>query len=1184
MNCKQSQERAPAHGGWLANNRRFSHQVLFVTSIAFFILLGRSSSAQTTFGTILGTVIDQTGSAVAGATVTLTNLGTSDKRTDQSDSSGNYQFVNLVPGNYSVDFEKTGFNHLKRDLITIVVQAAVRVDTTLQVGDVKQTVTVDTVAPIIETQPGSLGQMVEGKVVQEMPLNGRNILNLVALAPGVVPQGSVSGNPLGNQANGTFTNNTGWGNYQIGGGMANQSAFYLDGVPLNTTYINSPALVPTQDAIQEFRVDSNAVSAEFGRFAGGVVNMATKSGTDQLHGSAYEYIRNKVLNANTFFNNRAHIPTPAFTQNQYGVELGGPVRREKLFFFFSWEGFAFRTGNSITTTVPTAAMRNGDFSDPSLPPIFDPLTTCGLSGTSACPPGRTATRVQFPGNKIPTSRLDPAAAQYMKYYGLPNLPGTINNFATNVSLGGNSRQYNGRIDWNVSENQRVFARYTWWNGTSLPSDPFHTHFGGLNSYFGTQNFVIGDTYTFSPRTVADFRFSYLRGRDGFTPEQVGTNLALFGPAWAALAPQVTLPVAPLASISGVYNFNGTDNRAILNDYSLSSSLIKILGRHTFKFGGEVRRNQWNFAQSSTAAGTFSFDQGFTALNPTNLSAPYGSTTKTGYSVASFYLGNPATGTAASIAFTNSIEWYGGLYFQDTFAVSKKLTVTPGVRWDLPQGFTEVRDRLTVLQPNAIDPLGAVVGLPLTGQLALVNSSAYPNRTQIEGHHKLFAPRVNVAYYANPTTSIRGGYGLSWIPPDMINYNMAPFQSPVNAATTTMVSSIGGTSELLPAATFGNPFPTGLIPPIGHDPSRLGIFEGQSISSPVPTEAYGYAQQWNLEIQQELGSSLMFDIGYAGSKATHLSFLNQQLNQLPDGLLAMGPSLNTQVSNPFYGHITSGLLSNRTVSRAQLLRPHPQFQNFQDTAAQHGGSHWSALETRVVKRFKTGGVLQGSYTWAKLIGNTDTLTSWLENHGVAGVQDWNNLNAEMSRASFDVRNRFVASYVVNLPFGNGQHFWGNAGPLLNRVVGGWSVNGITTLQSGYPLALTTATNVTGSQGGGSRPNVINQNKKLTGAAQSRLSQWFNTAAFAQPAAFTFGNETRTDSSIRDAGIANWDFTIGKAIPITERFNFQFKTELFNLFNRVQFGDPGTQLGSATFGIVSSQLGNPRLIQFSGRLIF
>jgi hypothetical protein len=538
-----------------------------------------------------------------------------------------------------------------------------------------------------------------------------------------------------------------------------------------------------------------------------------------------------------------------------------------------------------------------------------------------------------------------------------------------------------------------------------------------------------------------------------------------------------------------------------------------------------------------------------------------------------------------VANTDARQWYGALYFQDTYAVNRKLTVTGGIRWDWPQGFTEKNDRLTVLQPNATDPLGPAVGLPLTGQLALVNSAAYPDRTQLTGHHKLFAPRVNAAYSPNEKTSVRAGYGLSWIPPDMINYSISPFQSPVNAATTTMSSSVGGTSSLIPAATLQNPFPGGLVPPIGHNPAALSVFEGQSVSSPIPNEPYGYAQQWNLELQQQLASDIAFTLSYAGSKATHLSYSTVQLNQLPDSLLSLGTQLNTQVPNPFYGHVTRGVLSTPTVSQAQLLRPHPQFQNFQDTAGQRGDSHWNALETRVMKRFKSGGVLQGSYTWAKLISNTDTLTSWLENHGTAGVQDWNNLAGEKSLASFDVRNRVVISYVMNLPFGANQRFASKAGPVLNRIIGGWNVNGITILQSGFPLAFTTATNITNSQGGGSRPNLVpGVNRAISGAQQTRVNKWFNTGAFTQAPAFTFGNERRVDSVVRDSGIANWDFTLGKNVPITERFTFEFKTEVFNLFNRVQFGDPNTQFGSSTFGVISSQLGNPRLIQFSGRLVF
>ena len=1194
-------ERTSQQGHILAAKGRVRRLLAYMI-LAVFVIAGQLRvMGQTTFGSILGTVTDQQGAAIPGVTVTLTSLSTQDQLQAQTGSNGNYQFLNLQPSSYSLDFEKSGFNHVKRASVTVAVQAAVRVDSALTVGAVNQTVNVTAEAPIIETQPGALSQLVEGKVVQQMPLNGRNVLNLLTLSPGVIPQGSVVGNPLGNQAGGVYTNNTGFGNYQIGGGMSNESAFYLDGVPLNTTYINSPALVPTQDAIQEFRVDTNAVSAEFGRFAGGVVNLASKAGTNQYHGTAYEYIRNKVLNANTFFNDRNGIPTPAFTQNQYGLAIGGPIRREKIFGFFSWENFSFRTGSSIQNTVLTQAMYTGDFS--ALCPtydstgkctsangtqLYDPLTTCGVSGAPACTGSQTPGRLPFAYNKIPISRLDSATKQYLTYYGAPNRPGTVssaglplNNFATNISLGGNSGQYNARIDWAPSDTQRVFARYSFWSGTSLPADPFHTHFGGLYSYTGSQNFVIGDTHTISPHTIADFRLSYLRGRDGFSPEQLGANLSSFGPAWATLASQVTLDVAPLASVSGLYNFNMVYNRAIMNDYFLSGSLIRILGRHTLKMGGEVRRNEWNFAQTTQAAGTFTFDQGFTS----QLTSSATQVPQTGYSGASFFLGNPASAAVGSVAFTDAIEWYPAAYLQDTFQVSRKLTLTPGVRWEFPEAFTEHNNRLTVLQPNATDPLSQQVGLPLTGQLALVDTPAYPHRQLIENHFDLFSPRVNVAYDVNSKLSVRAGYGISWIPPDMVNYSESPFQSPVNAATTTMVPSVGGTSEIYPNATFGNPFPTGLIPPIGHNPSQLNVFEGQSVISPIPNEHYGYAQQWDLDIQEQLAENLMIEAGYAGSKGSHLSYSTMQLNQIPDTDLAMGAKLNTQVANPFYGYITNGLLSNKTVSQAQLLRPHPQFQGFSDTAAQHGDSHWDALETRVVKRFRTGGVITGSYTWSKLISNTDTLTSWLENHGAAGVQDWNNLHGEKSLATYNVANRLVASYVLDLPFGINHRFFGTVNPAVNRIIGGWAVNGITILQSGYPLAFTTSTNQTASQGGGSRPNVVaGQSKSISGAAQNRLSKWFNTAAFAAPPAFSFGNETRTDNALKDDGVANWDFTLSKNTAITEKVNFEFKTEVFNLFNRVQFGDPGTSVGSATYGVVSSTLGNPRLIQFSGRFSF
>jgi hypothetical protein len=1144
-------------------------------ALAALLLSTGLAPAQTSYGSILGTVTDVTRAAIPGASVVLTNMGTGERKSAPSDASGNFQFVNLLPGMYRLQVESAGFKRQVRESIRVEVESSVRIDAVLEVGDVTEELTVSSETPLLQTQTATLGQTVEGRVVQDMPLNGRNVLNLVALAPGVVPQGSTSGSPLGNQAGGTYTNNTGWGNYQIGGGMSNQSAFYLDGVPLNTVNANSPGLVPVQDAIQEFRVDSNAVSAEFGRFSGGVVNMATKSGTNDIHGSAYEYLRNKVLNANDFFNNRSGVQRNAFTQNQYGAEAGGPIVKDKAFFFFSWENFALRNGRPTLTTVPTAAMRAGDFT--GLPPIYDPYSTCGLQGLSACAPGQ-ATRTPFPQNMIPASRFDSTAKVLMNEWGAPNLPGNVNNFAGNTSLGGNQTQETIRGDYTLKHNHRLFGRFTYWNGTSLPSDPFQKNFGGLNTLYGADDAVAGDTFTVNPTTVLDFRASYLRALHAFRPQQTGTDLSQYGPAWAALASQVTLPEAPLPSVTGFAAFSGVYIQSVSNEYFLSGSATKMIGRHSLKFGGEARRWDWAFVQSNTAAGSFSFNNVFTSANPL-------SPGNTGYAFASYMLGTPSSGSLAGAARVMQQIYYQGYYLTDSYRVTNTLTLNLGVRLDVDGSFSERYDRTVVWQPGATDPLGQQVGMNLKGQLAFVNTPAYPDRHQL-GSSKVFAaPRVGIAWSAAKNTVIRAGYGLSWVSPEQINYSLPPFQSAVNAATTTMVTSANG--GFTPLNTLSNPFPGGLIEPLNNNPAGLTRFEGQSFNAPIPGQPFTSVQQWNFQIQHQFAQGLSLDVGYAGSKATHLAFSVLAINQLPDQYLSQGAALLNPVPNPFYGVLpaSAGALGLPTVTAEQLLRPYPQFLNLGDSAPQRGDSTYHSMQMRLVKRFASGGTVQASYTWSKLISDTDTLTSWLEaGHAVGGLQDPSNLRLEKSLASFDAAHRLVVSYVYDLPVGKGKHFLSGLHGAADKLLSGWGIGGITTFQSGLPLALTTASNLTNSLGGGSRPNVLSSNVAVSGSAQSRLGQWFNTAAYAQPASFTFGSESRTDPVLRAAGINNFDFTVVKHTQITERFRIEFRTEFFNLFNRVQFADPGTSLGSPQFGIVTSAMNLPRLVQLGLRLSF
>src|SRR5216684_273471 len=484
-------------------------------------------SAQTAYGSIAGTVADSSGAAISDAQVTLTNTNTAEKREQQSGTDGLYAFVNLLPGRYRVDVEKTGFKRVSRPEVIVEVGQVVRIDLALQVGEVTQTIEVTGETPQLQSETSSMGQVVEERKANELPLNGRNVFNLITLAPAVIPQGSSGGTPVG-------VNPFGWGNYQVNGSFGNESAEYLDGQPLNIGYINLPVVIPTQDSIQEFKVQTSNLGADWGKFSGGVINLSTKSGTNGLHGEAYEYLRNKVLNANDFFLNKAGQKRPPFTQNQFGANAGGPLviphydGRDKTFWFFSWEGFRLRTGSAFTTTVPTPAERSGDFSAITTP-VVDP---CGGQVTTpvGCPSFNGAP-TPFAGNKIPANRLNPTSLALLKFFPAANNAGSVdpttgivtNNFTTATSGGGNQNQVVGRLDQNLGANQHLFFRFSYWNVNDLPIDPLGT---GLcadrcselyYSYLG----AIGYSYSVTNNTILGINFSASRFRYNRAPINAG---------------------------------------------------------------------------------------------------------------------------------------------------------------------------------------------------------------------------------------------------------------------------------------------------------------------------------------------------------------------------------------------------------------------------------------------------------------------------------------------------------------------------------------------------------------------------------------------------------------------------------------------------------------------------------------
>jgi hypothetical protein len=1115
--------------------------------------------AQNSYGSLVGTVTDPSGAVTPEASVTLTNLGTSEHRGTKTDANGSYQFLSLVPGHYEVDIERDGFKSFTRQPIDVQVQTATRIDATLQVGDVRQIVHVTSETPLLQTQSASLGQTIEGSNVQNMPLNGRNLMNLVALVPGVVPQGATQGSVLNNQAAiGNYSNPAGWNNYQIGGAIAGASGEYVDGVALNIIG-NNPgwiAFVPVQDAIQEFKVETNNVDPAFGRFGGGVVSFSTKSGTNAFHGSTYEFFRNTVLDANNFFLNRNGVPRSKLNQNQYGATLGGPLLRNKLFFFFSWEGYQERAGLPYSGVIPTPQQLTGNFS--GLPTIIDPKT------------GQP-----FPNNIIPAGRIDPTAnvlANQIKLWPAPNANEAGANYVTNALSGGSSNQYNTRIDWNVNDRQRLFVRYTDWPNNTLATDYFFIGNTGkqLPITGHTRQAVLGDTYTINPKTIADVRISATRFIFDTKPAALGANLSVLGPAWEAISKQINYQAYPWLTFSG-YNaipYPDLIELTTSSNYTISGALTRIIGRHTLRFGGEGRLLLQTSNNSLTGAGQFNFVGG-----------------PTGDAIASFLLGLPVGGTSSNISLYQVpylFNRYQGYYAADTFQFSPKLTLNFGLRWELPGSEGEKKYNDTVLVPNATDPLSASTGLDLHGQLALVNSAQYSSRYETALHYHLFAPRIGFAWQAHNDTVLRGGYGITYLPlENWIGYG--PQSSPVNAATT----------YLAPNATLSNPFPNGLNHPPGRDANFMQALEGGSLTSTLPNQAYPYAQQWNLDLQQQFWGGTLLDMAYAGAKGTHLGG-SVNLNQLPDSYNSLGPQLLTaKATNPFAGLVPATSFLNSSFTVGQSLRPYPQFNSVSVSNFSAFDTVFHSLQVSLQKRLASAGTLLASYTWSKTLGNTDTLQGYLETNAVGGIQDYNNLTADRSLMSFDVPQRFVASYVADLPFGRGHHWLPNVSGVPDKLISGWAVNGITTFQSGFPLVMTYAlpTALSTYFGAGTpRPNVLpGCSKGIGGSALSRIGEWFNTGCFSAPSDYGYGNEKRADPTLRGQGIDNWDIAASKNTHLSERFALEFRGEFFNTFNRVQFAPPGTSynpdtLGTSsnTFGVVTIQNNSPRQIQFALRL--
>jgi len=1125
-----------------------SRLMLRIGACCLSVLLAGRALAQTSTGGISGTVKDSTGAVAPQTQLTLTNLDTNEKREQKSDDRGLFSFTALAPARYRLEAERAGFKQFVLEPIEVRVQLFVSIQPVLEVGSASDKVEVKAQVALIDPNTSSLSEVVENQQITQLPVNGRNTLAFVSLTPGVNTQAGFGDNPA-------TVNFQAWGNFQANGGVAGANAVLVDGAPVNTVLFNGIGYLPPIDATQEFRVQTNNFSAEFGRTGGAVVNLSIKSGSNQFHGSLYEFLRNDKFDANNFFLNTAGKKKGTLRYNQFGASLGGPIWRDRTFFFANYEGFRQLDGEPFIGTVPTALERAGDFSQTFLPNgalrvIVDPFSKVPYSGNV------------IPANKLDTAGLKLASALWPLPDALGQGPSRLNNFTSAAVQASNEDQGIMRVDHTISNVWRVFATYGQqffnlggWDPMGNRTTPID---GGRAETDRMQDAVISALAVFSPRVIGEFHTNFTRIEAHRTPMSVGFDLTTLGfPQSYQNSVQVhSFPDIQVSGLTGLVSSTSSLQNRISNSYTQSGSITLVRGSQTLKVGGQYTTLGWNEWSNNDGAGQFNFTGRFSGQD--------------GFGVADMVQGYPFSGMITQSQALSLLRKYTSLYAQDDWKVTSKLTLNLGLQWSLDSPYTERYNNVSWFDPRATPPSSKALGFSTIGSLVFASGN---QRKPDDTYYRQWAPRFGFAYQVRQNTVVRGGYGIFWLPSTATTIRTA---APTYFRTTQpYIASIdGGTT---PANRLSNPFPTGVFPVPGNSPTwdtRV-----TNLSGITERDAHaGYMQNWNIDVQRDMGHALALDVAYAGSKGTGLPGV-LGINQLPLSNLALGTALNAQVPNPYFGYVKTGNLSTATVSRAQLLRPFPQFESVTLGPQNIGSSIYHSLQAKATKRLFSSSLLGVAYTFSKFIDDTDG-SIFFNEQGVSSPTRMNyyNLQADRSLDAFDAPHRLVFSYTVELP-------WKGKDGLAGRLISGWEATGLLTLQSGTPIFLQdpgtpsmfAATN---------RPNNNGTSGELEGSAQSRLTRWFNTSAFSRTPAFTFGNSSRTSPDIRIDGISNWDagFFKNNRFGADERFNVQFRAEFFNTLNRARFGYPGSTVGQANFGVISTQINRPRQIQFALKLQF
>jgi trimeric autotransporter adhesin len=1119
--------------------------------------------AQSTQGGVRGAVTDQTGAGVANAKVSLINDGTNETRSLVTNSEGGYDFNLVVPATYTITAEAPSFKKMSRKNVIIATQEYLTVDLKLEVGSVTESVLVTEEVPLVETANASQGQVLDNQKLIDLPNLGRNPFMMSKLSQNVMNVGPPAYNRMEDQSGSSMIS--------IAGGPVRGNNYLLDGIPI-TDANNRAIIIPTIEAVQEVKIQSNTYDAEMARTGGGMFNTLMKSGTNDFHGSAYGALRRTSWDANNFFSNAAGIPITDQPNTTWGASFGGPVwipkvynGRNKTFFFLGVEHYDDTQSNSATFAEPTALERVGNFSQTVFP-----------AGTSFINP---ATGAPYPGNIIPANQLSSVGLNIAQQFPLPATAPShygANDLTAASTIKARAVQYTAKVDEDFFSWWRASVSYlqyyslepgdTWFNSPST-TDGWRL----LRRVNATQ---LNNFFTIDPTTVLAVRYGFNRFPNYDYNSSQGYNIGNLGfdPSYVASI-NPALAEFPAISLTSFHNLGESGDNDYYSEASnnFGTSVDKYIGKHSLKFGFDWRKLKTSGSGVSCPTGCYGF----------NTNTP-GSNSYTGLDIGDLLIGAPYTRSADNTTTLTDYVNYYGLYIQDNFRLSSKITLNYGLRWEHESGIKEINNGLLVnfnetvpnvlaSQVTGIQPVGAVEYAGLNG-----------NTTQTgDFNTNKWGPRGGIAYQFDSKTVIRGGYGLFWAPQFALG---GPISTLGYSQTTSFTGSTNLAGALTP--TLYSPFPGGLIPPNGNS---LGVAAGigQDFSLPDPTAKSPRVQQYSVDIQRQLPYGIAAEVGYVGSYSTHMILGAPQINinALNPSLLSQGTAaLNALVPNPYFGHITNGSLAAANVPAYFLQLPFSTYGKIDEIFSDQNRAKYNSMVVKVQKRLSQGLTFLSTMTWSK---NQDESSGGPGNSLNGGAQGYPqnpyDMAAEYALANINSPIRWAFAVSYTLPFGAGKPFL-NSSKWMDYVVGGWTYNAVAVYQTGFPLQIyqNDANGQYGYQA--QRPNYTGVNPAVSGSVESKIYNYFNVDSFSAAPQGTFGNLSRT-IPLRGPGQKNWDMSLFKTVMIKERFQAQFRLEMLNALNSPLFASPDTnQSDTGSFGVVNTQSNFARQLQMALRFSF